>query len=128
MWSTVNCGKATVLMAEGRMQPVGMQQVELGKADGRWEAAYESQRKITVPADFQSALDKNQQVRDFFNTLNSVNRYAILFRIQTAKKPETRSARIQKFIEMLTNKQKLYPYSYTSCESPQSCSNVCYSG
>lgn len=96
-------------MAEGRMQPAGMQQVELAKADGRWEAAYESQSKITVPADFQSALDKNQQARDFFNTLNSVNRYAILFRIQTAKKPETRSARIQKFIEMLTNKQKLYP-------------------
>jgi uncharacterized protein YdeI (YjbR/CyaY-like superfamily) len=109
IWSKVNCGKATVLMAEGRMQPAGMQQVELAKADGRWEAAYESQSKITVPADFQSALDKNQQARDFFNTLNSVNRYAILFRIQTAKKPETRSARIQKFIEMLTNKQKLYP-------------------
>ena len=70
---------------------------------------YESQRKITVPADFQSALDKNQQARDCFNTLNSVNRYAILFRIQTAKKPETRSARIQKCIEMLTNEQKLYP-------------------
>ena len=109
MWSKVNCGKATVLMAEGRMQPAGMQQVELAKADGRWEAAYESQRKITVPADFQSALDKNQQARDCFTTLNSVNRSAILFRIQTAKKPETRSARIQKFIEMLTNKQKLYP-------------------
>ena len=109
IWSKVNCGKATVLMAEGRMQPAGMQQVELAKADGRWEAAYESQSKITVPADFQSALDKNQQARDFFNTLHSVNRYAILFRIQTAKKPETRSARIQKFIEMLTNKQKLYP-------------------
>jgi len=109
MWSKVNCGKATVLMAQGRMQPAGMQQVELAKADGRWEAAYESQRKITVPADFQSALDKNQQARDCFTTLNSVNRYAILFRIQTAKKPETRSARIQKFIEMLTNKQKLYP-------------------
>src|SRR5216683_2692520 len=108
IWSKVNCGKATVLMAEGRMQPAGMQQVELAKADGRWEAAYKSQSKITVPADFQSALDKNQQARDFFTTLNSVNRYAILFRIQTAKKPETRSARIQKFIEMLLNKQKLY--------------------
>ncbi len=66
IWSKVNCGKATVLMAEGRMQPAGMQQVELAKADGRWEAAYESQSKITVPADFQSALDKNQQARDCF--------------------------------------------------------------
>src|SRR5713226_1334726 len=107
--SKVNCGKATALIAEGRMQPAGIRQVELAKADGRWESAYESQSKITIPADFQSALDKNQQARDFFNTLNSVNRYAILFRIQTAKKPETRSARIQKFIEMLTHKQKLYP-------------------
>jgi uncharacterized protein YdeI (YjbR/CyaY-like superfamily) len=109
IWSKINCGKAEALIADGRMQPEGLRQVELAKSDGRWERAYESQSKITVPADFQSALDKNQQARDFFNTLNSVNRYAILFRIQTAKKPETRSARIQKFIEMLTNKQKLYP-------------------
>ena len=91
------------------MQPAGLRQVELAQADGRWDLAYDSQSKITVPADFQSELDKNSQAQEFFNTLNSVNRYAILRRIQIAKKPETRSARVQKYIEMLLNRQKLYP-------------------
>ncbi|GAC1566551.1 MAG: YdeI family protein [Ktedonobacteraceae bacterium] len=109
MWSKVNCDKATALIAEGRMQPAGLRQVELAQADGRWDLAYESQSKITIPADFQSELDKNQQAKEFFSTLNSVNRYAILFRIQTAKKPETRTARIQKFIEMLSKNEKIYP-------------------
>ncbi len=109
IWSKVNCDKATALLAEGRMQPAGRQQMERAQADGRWEAAYESQSKITVPADFQSELDKNEQAQEFFHTLNSVNRYAILFRIQTAKRPETRSARIQKFIAMLSQRQKIYP-------------------
>jgi uncharacterized protein YdeI (YjbR/CyaY-like superfamily) len=109
MWSKVNCDKATALIASDRMQPAGIRQVELAKADGRWEAAYESQSKISIPDDFQRELDTNQQAREFFTTLNSVNRYAILYRIHTAKKPETRSARIKKFIEMLSNQQKLYP-------------------
>ena len=109
IWSKVNCDKATALIAEGRMQPEGIRQVELAKADGRWESAYESQSKITIPADFQSELDKNQKAKDFFSTLNSINRYAILFRIHSAKKPATRSARINKFIEMLSNNQKIYP-------------------
>jgi len=109
IWSKVNCDRATALIAEGRMHPAGLRQVKLAKADGRWESAYESQSKITIPADFQSELDKNQQAKDFFSTLNSVNRYAILFRIQTAKKPETRSARIKKFIEMLAKNEKIYP-------------------
>jgi uncharacterized protein YdeI (YjbR/CyaY-like superfamily) len=109
LWSQVNCDKATALLASGRMQPAGRRQVELAKADGRWEAAYASQSKISVPDDFQRELDNNQQAQEFFMTLNSVNRYAILFRIHTAKKSETRSARITKFIEMLSNHQKLYP-------------------
>jgi len=109
IWSKVNCDKATALIAEGRMQPAGLQQVELAKADGRWDVAYESQSKITIPADFQRELDKNQKAMDFFSTLDSTNRYAILFRIQTAKKPETRSARIHKFIEMLAKNEKIYP-------------------
>jgi len=109
IWSKVNCDKATALIAEGRMQPEGIRQVELAKADGRWESAYESQSKITIPDDFQSELDKNQKAKDFFSTLNSINRYAILFRIHSAKKPATRSARINKFIEMLSNNQKIYP-------------------
>jgi len=105
----VNCDKATALIADGRMQPAGLRQVELARSDGRWEAAYESQSKITIPDDFQRELDKNQRAKEFFSTLDSANRYAILFRIQTAKKPETRSARIQKFIEMLAQHQKLHP-------------------
>jgi uncharacterized protein YdeI (YjbR/CyaY-like superfamily) len=109
IWSKVNCEKATALIAEGRMQPAGLRQVERAKSDGRWDKAYDSQSKISIPDDFQRELDNNPKAREFFNTLNSVNRYAILFRIQTAKKPETRSARIQKFIEMLTQHQKIYP-------------------
>ena len=109
MWSKVNCDKATALLASDRMQPAGRRQMELAKVDGRWEAAYESQSKITIPDDFQRELDNNQKAKEFFKTLNSVNRYAILLRIQTAKKPETRSARISKFIEMLSKNQKLYP-------------------
>ena len=109
IWSKVNCDKATALIADGRMQPAGLRQVELAKSDGRWEAAYESQSKITLPDDFQRELDKNQKAKEFFSTLDSSNRYAVLFRIQTAKKPETRSARIQKYIEMLSRHQKLHP-------------------
>jgi uncharacterized protein YdeI (YjbR/CyaY-like superfamily) len=109
IWSKVNCGKAEALIAEGRMQSAGLQQVELAKADGRWERAYESQSKITIPDDFQRELDKNPQAKEFFNTLDSANRYAFLFRIYAAKKPETRSAKIQKFVEMLHQQQKLHP-------------------
>jgi uncharacterized protein YdeI (YjbR/CyaY-like superfamily) len=108
IWSKVNCNKALALIADGRMQPAGMRQVELAKADGRWEAAYESQSKITIPADFQRELDNNLKAKEFFATLNSANRYAFLFRIQTAKKPETRTARISTFIEMLSNNQKIH--------------------
>ncbi len=108
IWSKVNCGKAEALIAEGRMQPAGLLQVELAKSDGRWERAYESQSKITIPDDFQSALDNDPKARDFFNTLDSANRYAFLFRIQAAKKPETRSAKIQKFVEMLHHQKKLH--------------------
>ncbi|HJT58984.1 MAG TPA: YdeI/OmpD-associated family protein [Ktedonobacteraceae bacterium] len=109
MWSKVNCDRATALIAQGRMQPSGLKQVELAKADGRWERAYASQSSITIPADFQSELDKNAKAKDFFSTLDSANRYAILWRIQDAKRPETRTARIQKFIEMLSNNQKIHP-------------------
>jgi len=109
VWSKVNCDKATALLAAGRMQPAGIRQVELAKADGRWEAAYDSQSKISVPDDFQRELDNNPEAKEFFSTLNSVNRYAILYRIHTAKRSATRAARIQKFIEMLANHEKIYP-------------------
>jgi uncharacterized protein YdeI (YjbR/CyaY-like superfamily) len=89
------------------MQAAGTREVELAKADGRWDAAYDSQSNATVPEDFQSELDKNPAAKEFFDTLNSTNRYSILYRIQSAKKPETRRARIEKFIAMLLDKKKL---------------------
>ena len=109
IWSKINCEKAIALIAADKMQPEGLRQVELAKADGRWERAYDGASKITIPDDFQSELDKNPQALTFFGTLNSTNRYAILFRIQTAQKPETRAARIQKFIEMLVRQEKIHP-------------------
>ncbi len=109
IWSKINCEKATALIDAGRMQPEGLRQVERAKADGRWDAAYHPQSTISVPDDLQRELDNNPQAQQFFNTLNSVNRYAILFRIQTAKKPETRAARIQKFMEMLSKQERIYP-------------------
>ncbi|GAC1367172.1 MAG: YdeI family protein [Ktedonobacteraceae bacterium] len=109
IWSQINCDKVASLIETGRIHPAGLRQVELAKADGRWEAAYASQSKAIVPDDLQEALDKNPQARDFFLTLNSVNRYAILFRIQTARKAETRAARIQRFVDMLARGEKLYP-------------------
>ncbi|MEO7022172.1 MAG: YdeI/OmpD-associated family protein [Ktedonobacteraceae bacterium] len=109
IWSKVNCAKVTTLIAEGRMQPAGLRQVELAQADGRWERAYDGQSKVTVPADFQSELDNNPSAQAFFSTLDSANRYAILFRIQTAQKSATRAARIQKFIDMLSRQEKIHP-------------------
>jgi uncharacterized protein YdeI (YjbR/CyaY-like superfamily) len=108
-WSKLNRDKAQALIAAGKMQPAGLKQVELAQADGRWGRAYASQSQITVPPDLQSELDKNPAARDFFDTLDSHNRYAILYRIQTAKKPQTRAARISRFVEMLSKNQKIYP-------------------
>ncbi|GIK38195.1 MAG: hypothetical protein BroJett011_20280 [Chloroflexota bacterium] len=109
IWSKINREKAERLIASGHMKPAGLQAVEAAKRDGRWEAAYDSQSRATVPDDFQAALDKHAEAKVFFATLNSANRYAILWRIQTAKKAETRARRIQQFIEMLKKGEKLYP-------------------
>jgi uncharacterized protein YdeI (YjbR/CyaY-like superfamily) len=108
-WSKLNTQKAEALIASGRMQPSGYRQVELAKADGRWEAAYDPQSQISIPLDFQNALDGNLKAMEFFSTLNSQNRNAILHRLQDAKNPETRSTRIKKFIGMLENNKKIYP-------------------
>jgi len=107
-WSKVNCQKAEALIAAGRMQPAGLAQVEAAKADGRWEAAYESQRTIGVPEDLRAELDKHPTARAFFESLDSANRYAVLYRVTTAKKPETRAARIVKLVEMLERNEKLH--------------------
>ena len=108
-WSSVNREKVTALIAAGRMRPAGQRQIDLAKADGRWDAAYDPQRTIEVPPDLQSAFDAHPEARAFFETLDGRNRYAVLYRIQTAKRPETRAARIQKFAEMLAQGQKIYP-------------------
>jgi len=107
-WSQVNVDKATALTQQGRMRNSGLHEVELAKADGRWEAAYQSQSKITVPDDLQQALNVNETARAFFETLDSANRYAILYRVTTAKKPETREKRIKQFIEMLARGEKIH--------------------
>jgi len=108
IWSKVNRDKVAALVAAGRMQPAGERAVEQARQDGRWEAAYDSQRNASVPEDFQAALDANPAASAFFATLKSANRYAILFRIQTAKKPETRAKRIAQFVEMLANHETLH--------------------
>jgi uncharacterized protein YdeI (YjbR/CyaY-like superfamily) len=109
IWSKINTEKAEKLIASGQMKPAGLKAVEAARQDGRWEAAYSSQKNISVPEDFQAALEKNKKAKAYFATLNSANRYAILFRIQTAKKTETRAKRIQQFIEMLERGEKLHP-------------------
>ncbi|MCW3690994.1 YdeI/OmpD-associated family protein [Burkholderia cenocepacia] len=101
IWSKINKDKAEALIAAGRMQPSGLSEIDRARKDGRWEAAYTSASNSTVPDDLQAALDANPKAAKFFATLNSRNRYAILFRIQSAKKPETRARKIAEFIDML---------------------------
>jgi uncharacterized protein YdeI (YjbR/CyaY-like superfamily) len=109
IWSKINRDKALLLMESGRMAPSGLKEVERAQSDGRWDAAYDSASSAAVPADFQAALDANPRARAFFATLNGSNRYAVLFRIQTAKKAETRAKRIQDFTHMLERHEKLHP-------------------
>jgi uncharacterized protein YdeI (YjbR/CyaY-like superfamily) len=106
-WSQLNCQRAGELIANGLMQPPGHQQVELAKADGRWDAAYEPQSSATVPADFTQALAANPAAEEFFATLTGVRRYAFLYRIQDAKRPETRARRIEKFVALLAERKTL---------------------
>ncbi len=109
VWSKINREKVQALIDGGQMKPPGLAAVEKARADGRWEAAYDSSSTMAVPPDFQAALDKSKAAKAFFATLNAANRYAILWRIQTAKKAETRAKRITTFIEMLEKKEKLHP-------------------
>ncbi len=106
-WSKVNRQKATELIERGAMKPAGLREVERAKADGRWDAAYDAQSTATVPDDLRRELEKNDAAREFFQTLNSANRYAILYQIGDAKKPETRARRIEKFVAMLAERKKL---------------------
>jgi uncharacterized protein YdeI (YjbR/CyaY-like superfamily) len=109
MWSKINREKATALIEAGKMMPSGLAEVERAKKDGRWDRAYESQSRASVPEDLEMALARNPRAKKFFATLDSRNRYAVLFRVQHAKKAETRARRIAQFVEMLANGEKLHP-------------------
>ncbi|HXH64518.1 MAG TPA: YdeI/OmpD-associated family protein [Mariprofundaceae bacterium] len=108
-WSRNNREKALALIASGRMKEAGLREIEAAKRDGRWDAAYDSASKAAVPADFQAALDGNARARDFFAGLDSRNRYALLYRIQTSKKAETRARKIAEFVQMLERHEKIHP-------------------
>jgi uncharacterized protein YdeI (YjbR/CyaY-like superfamily) len=107
-WSHINREKAEELAEAGAMRPAGLAEVEAAKADGRWEAAYAGQRTAEVPADLQRELDGNEAAGAFFAALDSANRYAILYRLEEAKKPETRERRLRKFVGMLERGEKIH--------------------
>lgn len=108
VWSKINVAKAEQFIKDGRMRPSGLMAVEIAKANGEWARAYDPGSTMAVPKDFQEALNKNPRAKKFFLTLNKTNSYAILWRIQTTKRPETRTARIAKFVDMLNEGKKLY--------------------
>ena len=107
-WSKINCAKAEALIAAGEMQAAGLAQVERAKADGRWQRAYDSPGSSKPPADFTRALRAIPRAARFFATIDAANRYAILYRIQTAKRPETRAARITKLVAMLARGEVIH--------------------
>jgi uncharacterized protein YdeI (YjbR/CyaY-like superfamily) len=108
-WSQINREKAERLTAEGRMRPAGAAEVERAKADGRWQAAYESQRVAAVPGDLRAALDANPTALAAFGELSAQNRYAILYRLQDARRPQTRERRLAKFVAMLEVGETIHP-------------------
>ena len=108
-WSQINCTRVERLTAEGRMRPAGQAAVDAAKADGRWDAAYAPPSTATVPPDLQAALDQNPAAAEFFATLTGSNRYAVLYRVADAKRPETRARRIEKYVEMLARGEKIHP-------------------
>jgi uncharacterized protein YdeI (YjbR/CyaY-like superfamily) len=109
IWSKINREKAVRLIELGQMRAAGLREVERAKRDGRWEGAYDSPSGAKIPPDFQAVLDQNPRAKAFFATLDSRNRYAVLFRIQTARKAETRAKRINQFVDMLSQRQKIHP-------------------
>ena len=108
-WSRLNSRKAEELIETGKMKPAGLREVERAKADGRWDLAYEPPSTATVPDDVRRALAANEKAHAFFSSLDKRNRYAILYTIQDAKKPETRARRIEKYVAMLSEGKKPYP-------------------
>lgn len=108
LWSKINIGHVERLVAAGRMREGGLREVEAAKADGRWDAAYDGARNMTVPPELAAALAKNRKAKAFFETLNSTNRYAVCWRVQTAKKPETKAKRVETLVAMLARGEKLH--------------------
>lgn len=108
IWSKINREKVDALIAAGQMREAGQREIDRAKADGRWDAAYDSASKAEVPPDLQAALDASPAAKAFYATLNATNRYAILFRTQTAKKAETRAKRIAQFVQMLERGEKIH--------------------
>jgi len=108
LWSKRNIEKVEQLIADGRMQPGGLAQVESAKLDGRWQAAYDSPKNMTMPADFLAALESRPKAKAFYETLNKTNTFAIAFRLVTAQKPETRQRRFDALLAMLERGEKLH--------------------
>jgi uncharacterized protein YdeI (YjbR/CyaY-like superfamily) len=108
IWSKINREKAQALIASGRMRPAGQLAVDAARNAGTWDAAYDSPKSATVPKDFQKALHASRKAREFFQALDGANRYAVLFRIQTVKKAETRARKIREFIEMLERGDRIH--------------------
>ena len=108
LWSKLNVARIEKLMKAGRMQPAGLREVERAKADGRWEAAYHAASAMDVPPELAAALKKNAKARKAFEALNATNRYAFCWRVHTAKRPETKQARVEKFVEMLERGEKIH--------------------
>jgi uncharacterized protein YdeI (YjbR/CyaY-like superfamily) len=108
-WSQINCAKALTLTAAGRMRPQGLAEVEAARSDGRWAAAYAGQRTARVPDDLQAALDQSPTAGAFFTTLNSTNRYAVLYRIDSVKRADTRARKIAQVVTMLEAGETFHP-------------------
>lgn len=108
-WSKNNRSRAEALIASGRMEASGLEEVERAKRDQRWERAYDGARTSNVPSDLAAAFARNARARAFFETLDGANRYAILYRVETAKKAETRAARIERFVDMCARHQTIHP-------------------
>jgi uncharacterized protein YdeI (YjbR/CyaY-like superfamily) len=108
LWSKINVGKAEALIAAGRMRPAGMREIETAKADGRWAAAYDNARNVTPPDDLLAALAAEPAADAFFAQLDRTNRYAVCWRVQTARTEDTRRARIEKLVAMLARGEKIH--------------------
>ncbi|MEW1951980.1 YdeI/OmpD-associated family protein [Terrabacter sp. NPDC080008] len=118
-WSKRNVAIAERLIAEGRMAASGLAAVERARADGRWDAAYAGQASIEVPSDLAAALDADPAAREMFESLNGRNRYAVLYRVETAKRADTRSRRIEQLVAMLARGETIHPNGTRAQQEPR---------